>query len=153
VLNKIILIGRLTRDPELKYTPNGVAVCSFTLAVDRKYNKNDTDFIDIVVWRGLAENCANYLHKGRLTAVEGRLQVRTYETQEGQKRKVAEVVADDVRFLEKPGTGGSASKASSDTEYAAVKEEPPEDWAQLGREINNNDVDIMEADEDDEIPF
>ena len=99
MLNKIILIGRLTRDPELKYIPSGVAVCTFTLAIDRKFNRNETDFIDIVVWRGLAENCANYLHKGRLTAVEGRLQIRSYETQEGQKRKVAEVIADDVRFL------------------------------------------------------
>ncbi|MDR1615926.1 MAG: single-stranded DNA-binding protein [Syntrophomonadaceae bacterium] len=152
MLNKIILIGRLTRDPELKYTPNGVAVCSFTLAVDRKYNKNDTDFIDIVVWRGLAENCANYLHKGRLTAVDGRLQIRTYETQEGQKRKVAEVIADDVRFLEKPGTGSSTAKASSDIEYV-VKEDSQEDWTQVGRELNNNDIDVMEADEDDEIPF
>jgi len=150
MLNKIILIGRLTRDPELKYTPNGVAVCSFTLALSRKFNRNETDFIDIVVWRGLAENCANYLHKGRLAAVEGRLQIRTYETQEGQKRKVAEVIADDVRFLEKPGGGtGSGSSGSNDT---AVTENQ-DNWSQLGREISSGDIDIMNMDEDEEIPF
>ena len=147
MLNKVILIGRLTRDPELKYTPNGVAVCSFTLAIDRKFNKNETDFIDIVVWRGLAENCANYLHKGRLTAVEGRLQIRTYETQEGQKRKVSEVIADDVRFLERPGAG-SGSSGSND----AATKGSQDNWAQLGRELSSSDVDMIEI-EDDEIPF
>ncbi len=145
MLNRVVLIGRLTRDPELKYTPNGVAVCSFTLAIDRKFNKNETDFIDIVVWRGLAENCANYLNKGRLTAVEGRLQIRTYETQEGQKRKVAEVVADDVRFLERAGTS-SASAGSSD-------KPKPDDWSHLGRELSTRDIDFMDQDEEDEIPF
>lgn len=148
MLNRIILIGRLTRDPELKYTPNGVAVCSFTLAIDRKFNKNETDFIDIVVWRGLAENCANYLHKGRLTAVEGRLQIRTYETQEGQKRKVAEVVADDVRFLERPGTSGGSSSSGD-----AAAKGSQDNWSQLGREISSSDIDIMNLDEEDEIPF
>jgi single-strand DNA-binding protein len=78
------LIGRLTRDPELRYTPNGTATCSFTLAINRKFNKEETDFIDIVVWRGLAENCASYLHKGSMCCVEGRLQVRTYEDKEAE---------------------------------------------------------------------
>ncbi|MGM9572639.1 MAG: single-stranded DNA-binding protein [bacterium] len=117
MLNRIILIGRLTRDPELRYTQSGVAVASFTLAVNRNFKNAqgeiEADFIDIVVWRNQAENCANYLGKGRLVAVEGRLQVRTYETQEGQKRKVAEVVADSVRFLEKKNTanaGGSSAE-------------------------------------------
>ena len=70
MLNRIILIGRLTRDPELKYTTNGTAVATFSLAVNRKFNREETDFIDIVAWRGLAENAANYLSKGRLAAVE-----------------------------------------------------------------------------------
>lgn len=104
MLNRIILIGRLTRDPELRYTANGVAVTTFTLAVDRPYSNNqgtrETDFINIVTWRGLAETCANYLKKGRLTAAEGRLQVRNYENNEGKKVYVSEVVADNVRFLE-----------------------------------------------------
>jgi single-strand DNA-binding protein len=86
------LIGRLTRDPELRYLQNGTAVATFTLAVNRKYNKEETDFIDIVAWRQLAEHCANYLSKGRLVAVEGRLQIRSYEDKEGQKRKVTEIV-------------------------------------------------------------
>jgi len=93
VLNRIILIGRLTRDPELRYTPNGVAVTTFTLAVDRPYTnqqgEREADFITIVTWRGLAETCANYLKKGRLTAVEGRLQIRNYENNEGRRVYVA----------------------------------------------------------------
>jgi len=105
LLNKVIIIGRLTRDPELRYTQSGVAVASFTLAVNRNYKnaqgQQEADFIDVVVWRGQAETCANHLNKGRLIAVEGRLQIRSYETPEGQRRKVAEVVAESVQFLEK----------------------------------------------------
>jgi single-strand DNA-binding protein len=103
MLNRIVLIGRLTRDPELRYTQNGVAVASFTLAVDRSFKSADgqreTDFINIVAWRGLGENCSNYLSKGKLAAVDGRLQIRSYEGKDGVKRQAAEVVADDVRFL------------------------------------------------------
>jgi len=109
MLNRVILIGRLTKDPELRYTSSGVAVASFTLAVDRPFAKEgqqDVDFIPIVVWRKQAENCANYIGKGRLVAVDGRIQVRTYDTTEGQRRWVTEVVADNVRFLDR-GKGGS----------------------------------------------
>jgi single-strand DNA-binding protein len=106
VLNRIVLIGRLTRDPELRYTSSGVAVASFGLAVDRPFSnqagERETDFIDIVVWRKLAETVSGHLQKGRLVAVQGRLQIRSYETQDGQRRKAAEVVADDVRFLDRP---------------------------------------------------
>lgn len=106
MLNRVVLIGRLVRDPELRYTPSGAAVANFTIAVDRpftnKQGTKETDFIDIVSWQKLAETVANNLGKGRLVAVEGRLQVRSYETQEGQKRKAAEVVADNVRFLDWP---------------------------------------------------
>ncbi|NLO88753.1 MAG: single-stranded DNA-binding protein [Clostridia bacterium] len=106
MLNRIILIGRLTQDPELRYTGSGVAVSTFTLAVDRPFanqqGERETDFIRIVTWRKLAETCAKNLGKGRLVAVEGRLQVRSYETQEGQRRQVSEVVADNVRFLDWP---------------------------------------------------
>ncbi len=104
MINRVILIGRLTKDPELRYTSNGVAVASFTIAVDRPFTnqqgERDTDFIPIVVWRKAGETCAEYLNKGRLVAVDGRLQVRTYDTQEGQKRWVTEVVAESVRFLD-----------------------------------------------------
>lgn len=106
MLNVVVLIGRLVRDPEIRYTPAGVAVGSFTIAVDRPFTNSQgergTDFIDIVLWRKLAETCASHLGKGRLVAVEGRLQVRSYETQDGQRRRVAEVVARTVRFLDRP---------------------------------------------------
>lgn len=104
MLNRVILIGRLTRDPELRYTPAGVAVTQFTLAVDRPFTSNngerEADFIPVVTWRQLAETCANYLRKGRLTAVEGRIQIRNYENNEGKRVYVTEVIADNVRFLE-----------------------------------------------------
>ena len=101
-MNNIILIGRLTKDPDLRYTPNGKAVCSFTLAVDRPYSgdKKEADFINIVVWNKMGENCAKYLSKGRKTAVQGRLQVRSYEDNNGQRRYVTEVIANSVEFLE-----------------------------------------------------
>lgn len=114
MLNRIILIGRLTRDPELRYTPQGVPVASFSIAVDRPFanqqGQREADFIDCVAWRKLGETVGNHLTKGRLIAVEGRLQVRSYEAQDGTKRRVSEVVADSVRFLDKPrdgSTGGS----------------------------------------------
>ncbi|WP_127532768.1 single-stranded DNA-binding protein [Paenibacillus kobensis] len=103
-LNRSILIGRLTRDPDLKYTPAGVAVCTYTLAVDRPFTnggEKEADFIPVVVWRQLAETCANHLKKGRLTAVEGRIQVRNYTNNEGKKVFITEVIADNVRFLDK----------------------------------------------------
>jgi len=99
----VILIGRLTKDPELRYTPNGVACCQFTLAVDRPKQQDrerEADFIPVVVWRAAAEASANYLRKGRLAAVEGRIQVRNYENNEGRRVYVTEVIADNVRFLE-----------------------------------------------------
>jgi single-strand DNA-binding protein len=106
MLNRVILIGRLTKDPELRYTPSGVAVAQFTLAVDRPYTngngEREADFIPIVTWRQLAETCANYLRKGSLTALEGRIQVRYYENNEGRRVYVTEVIADNVRFIERP---------------------------------------------------
>ena len=101
-MNSIILIGRLTKDPELRYTPNGKAVCSFTLAVDRPYggDKKEADFINTVVWNKVGENCAQYLSKGRKAAVQGRLQVRSYEDDNGKRHYVTEVVANSVEFLE-----------------------------------------------------
>ena len=113
MLNRSILIGRLTKDGELRYTPAGVAVFTFTLAVDRPFGgkdengKREADFINIVTWRQLAETCANYLRKGRLTAIEGRIQVRNYDNNEGKRVYVTEVIADNVRFLESSGSGNS----------------------------------------------
>lgn len=103
-MNKVILIGRLTADPNLRYTQNGTPVATFTLAVDKPFagedGKRGADFIDIVTWRKLAEIVANNLEKGRLVAVEGRLQIRSYDDQIGVRRKAAEIVADQVKFLD-----------------------------------------------------
>jgi single-strand DNA-binding protein len=120
MLNRIVLIGRLTRDPELRFTQNGKAVCSFTLAVDRGFTSRDgnreTDFINIVVWDKQGENCAQYLAKGRLAAVDGRLQIRSYDDKEGQRRTAAEVVAESVRFLS-PKEGGSGSMSAPSSSF------------------------------------
>lgn len=104
MLNRVVLVGRLTKDPELRYTPNGVAVAQFTLAVNRTYTNQqgdrEADFINCVVWRRPAENVANFLKKGSLAGVDGRLQTRNYEGQDGRRVYVTEVVADSVQFLE-----------------------------------------------------
>lgn len=112
-MNNIILIGRLTKDPELRYTQAGKAVCSFTLAIDRPYSgdKKETDFINIVVWNKVGENCAQYLSKGRKVAVQGRLQIRNYEDDNGKRHYVTEVVANSVEFLE------WGEKKSSDDDF------------------------------------
>lgn len=121
MLNRVILIGRLTRDPELRYTPQGVAVAQFTLAVDRPFSRDqgerEADFIPIVTWRQLAETCANYLRKGRLAAVEGRIQVRNYENNEGRRVYVTEVIADNVRFLESPNRDSGGGSQGRDDFY------------------------------------
>ena len=141
MLNRVILIGRLTQDPVLSYTQSGKAVAKFTLAVDRgvkdQSGKNQADFIDIVVWDKQAENVSNYVKKGHMTAVEGRLQVRSYETQEGQKRRAWEVVAGRVMFLEprrgesaaprpqQPHEGGASDEIQDDFAVEELADEPP----------------------------
>ena len=111
MLNHIVIIGRLTRDPEVRYTQSGTAVCTFTLAVDRRFARKDAndgqptaDFIPIVVWSKLAEVCGNNLVKGRRISVEGRIQVRSYDAQDGSKRYVTEIVANEVEFLDSKGS-------------------------------------------------
>ncbi len=102
MLNKVLLIGHLTRDPEMRYTPSGIPVTTFRIAVNRPKNskgEQTADFIDIVTWRKLAEICGDYLKKGRLVAVEGSLRTRSYQTLDGQKRRAVEVVATSVHFL------------------------------------------------------
>lgn len=103
-MNKIVIIGRLTKDPELKLTPGtGTAVCTLTLAVDRRYQKDgakEADFIPVVIWGKQAESTANYVSKGKLLGVSGRIQVRNYDAKDGTKRYVTEVVAEEVQFLE-----------------------------------------------------
>ena len=105
MLNRVILIGNLTQDPELRYTPDGTPVASFTLAVNRPYinqsGERETDFIPVVVWRKQAERCSDYLTKGSQVAVDGRLQIRSYEDRDGVRRKVSEVIAWRVEFLQR----------------------------------------------------
>lgn len=129
MFNKVILIGRLTRDPELRYTPSGVAVANFALAVDRPFSnqqgERETDFIEIVTWRKLAETVSGHLKKGRLVAVEGRLQIRSYETQDGQRRKAAEIVAENVRFLDSPKGNGNGASGGSDEAAGSYGDAPP----------------------------
>jgi len=104
MLNRVVLVGRLTKDVDLKYTPNGVPVASFTLAVNRTFTnqqgEREADFINIQVWRKPAENAANYLKKGSLCGVDGRIQTRNFEGQDGKRVYVTEVVADSVQFLD-----------------------------------------------------
>jgi single-strand DNA-binding protein len=102
--NRVILAGNLTRDPELRFTQSGTPVCGFGLAVNRVFSKNDeVDFFDISAWRDLGERIANYKKKGDPVLVEGRLQYRTWEAQDGSKRSAVDVVADNVQFLGRPG--------------------------------------------------
>lgn len=125
MLNKVVLIGRLTKDVELKHTSNGTAVAKFTIAVDRRQVKDrekETDFIVIVAWTKLAENCANYIGKGRLVAVSGRLQIRSYEDNQGVRRKAAEIVAEDVKFLDhaKEGNAGGNAGINGDSSHGSL---------------------------------
>ncbi|MEK3851244.1 single-stranded DNA-binding protein [Paenibacillus sp. FSL R7-0340] len=139
MLNRTILIGRLVADPELKYTPSGVAVAQFKLAVDRPFTNNgnrETDFIPIVTWRQLAETCANYLRKGRLTAVEGRVQVRNYENNEGKRIYVTEIVADNVRFLE----SNRSQPDPNEPDHRRNYDKDP--FADDGKPIDINDDDL-----------
>ena len=130
MLNRVILIGRLTADPRLSYTQNGVPVTTFRIAVDRPFinqqGERETDFFPIVTWRKLAEVCAHNLGKGRLVAVEGRLQTRSYQAQDGGRRWATEVVADNVRFLDWP----------KEQQHAAAADEGGHEW-----------------DEEDSVPF
>jgi len=127
-LNRVILIGRLTHDPELKYTPSGTARTRFQIAVnsrwrDRQGNlQEETTFVHIVVWGAQAENCVNYLAKGQQVAVEGRLRIGTFQTEEGEKRKITEVVARNVQFL----GGGKREELEAVEEGAEVEVEEKE---------------------------
>jgi len=125
-LNKVILIGNLTADPELKYTPSGTARTRFSIAVNRQYKnssgelREEVTFIPVVTWGPQAENCANYLSKGRSVAVEGRLRIDTFETAEGERRKIVEVVAQNVQFLGGPPRSATEPGTVSPTEPETV---------------------------------
>ena len=148
MLNKIILLGRLTRDPELRRTGTGTAVTSFSLAVDRDFKsqsgEKETDFIDIVAWRSTAEFVSKYFTKGRMAVVEGRLQIRDWTDKDGGKRRSAEVVADNVYFGDSKRDGGDSSGYSAAPAY---KNAAPSNF-------NAGGSDFAEIGEDDgELPF
>lgn len=130
MVNSVVLVGRLVADPELKYTPSGVAVCTLGLAVDRRFKsasgEKQTDFFDIVCWRQSAEFAANYLGKGRLVAVCGSLQQRTWTQTDGQKRSKIEVVADSIQGLDRPRetSANSGGNAPDITSYSAPSGTP-----------------------------
>ncbi len=164
-MNKVFLIGRLTRDPELRYTGNNTAVATFSIAVNRPFTsqsgEREADFINIVVWRKQAENVKNYLAQGSQVAIDGRIQTRNYDDQNGNKRYVTEVVADNVEFLGSKRTEGSSMPnensftASNPTPYdfstpAEVSNEPK------GTNMDNNPFADFGASieiNDDELPF
>jgi single-strand DNA-binding protein len=139
--NRVILAGNLTRDPELRFTNDGVPVCSFGLAVNRVFSKTEeVDFFNVSAWRDLGERVANYKKKGDPVLVEGRLQYRTWEAQDGSKRSAVDVVADNVQFL---------GRAGGEPEDAGT---PAGGGAKRGRSKDREEVDINEEDFED-IPF
>jgi single-strand DNA-binding protein len=127
MMNRTILVGRLTKDVELRYTETGNAVASFTLAVNRTFTnqsgEREADFINVVVWRRQAENAANFLKRGSLAGVDGRLQSRSYEGQDGKKVFVTEVVAESVQFLEPKGNDNGQSRQDNQFESTNVGDE------------------------------
>ena len=135
-MNRVVLIGNLTKDPELTTTTSGVSICRFALAVSRRYTNSEgereTDFVNIVVWRNLAENCHKFLRKGSKAAIVGSLQTRSYDAQDGSKRYVTEVVAEEVEFVgakmnAEDGTGADEGGNGADANGGATKLTPIQD--------------------------
>lgn len=129
MINRVVLVGRLTKDPELRYTPSGAAVAKFTLAVNRTFSnaqgQKEADFINVVAWRKQAENTANFLSKGSLAGIEGRIQTGSYEGQDGKRVYTTEVVADSVQFLEpKKKDNNQSSQGGYDAPPARMDEDP-----------------------------
>ena len=163
-LNKVFLIGNLTRDPELRYVPSGTAVATFTLAVSRVYKtqtgekKEQASFIRIVVWGRRAEVCGEYLAKGSPLFVEGRLQSRDWETQDGQKRNTIEVIADNIQFLrmgQKAESAGASKPPapSEEVETINLNEVNVSEEANSGAGKNNNGGATNAPKQDEEVPF
>lgn len=155
MLNVAVLMGRLVADPELRHTPSGISVTSFTIAVDRSYVKagteRQTDFIDIVAWRNNAEFVCKYFRKGQLVAVQGSIQTRTYTDKDGNKRKAVEIVADNVHFAEPKRDSGSSSGNYSSSRSGAPAHEHSEQPAPAY--ANGDTGDFEEIPSDDDLPF
>ncbi|EKB3549491.1 single-stranded DNA-binding protein [Listeria monocytogenes] len=158
MMNRVVLVGRLTKDPDLRYTPAGVAVATFTLAVNRTFtNQNgerEADFIQCVVWRKPAENVANFLKKGSLAGVDGRVQTRNFEGNDGKRVFVTEIVAETVQFLEPKNNnaeGATSNNYQSEANYSnnnktssyrADKSQKSDSFASEGKPIDINEDDL-----------
>ncbi len=159
MLNHIVLMGRLTRDPELRRTGSGVAVASFTLAVDRDYAaqgaEKETDFVDIVAWRNTAEFVSKYFAKGRMAVVSGRLQIRNWQDKEGNKRRSAEVVADNVYFGDSKRDNADGGSFNQSQGYAQSFNQVPQQPAyQAPQNVSAAPSDFsMLSDDDPDLPF
>ena len=160
MLNRIIIMGRLTRDPELRHTQTGTAVASFTLAVDRDFKdkstgERSTDFIDVVAWRQTGEFVSRYFTKGRMAVVEGRLQIRDWTDKDGGKRRSAEIVADNVYFgdSKRDGDGGSYSTGFNPGGYSAGGYSAPAAPSGYGAPPADGDQFAELSDDDGELPF
>lgn len=154
-MNKVFLIGNLTRDPEMRSTQTGVPVCNFSIAVNRRFRnqqtgQQETDFFNIVAWRQLAELCSRYLAKGRKVAVTGSIQTRSYEAQDGTKRTAFDIVADEVEFLTSPQQAGGAP--SGEYRPVASSPAPAAPRAQQAPAYAPVDAGFTQVD-DDELPF
>ncbi len=160
MLNRVVLVGRLTKDPDLRYTPNGVAVANFTIAVNRPFSNQqgnrDADFINCVVWRRQAENLANYMKKGSMIGVDGRLQTRTFEGKDGKTVFVTEVVGDSVQFLETKGSSQSSGQQASGYQQ---NQNQNQNQNQTNQNQNQNEEDPFKNNgepvdiSDDDLPF
>lgn len=141
MMNRVVLVGRLTKDPDLRYTPSGVPVATFTLAVNRTFTnqqgERETDFINCVVWRRPAENVANFLKKGSLAGVDGRIQTRNYEGQDGKRVYVTEVLAESVQFLE-PKNASAASAGRNDNDHFGAPSRDSFGGGNQNQRQNNN---------------
>lgn len=160
MLNHIVLMGRLTRDPELRRTGSGVAVASFTLAVDRDYAaqgaEKETDFVDIVAWRNTAEFVSKYFAKGRMAVVTGRLQIRNWQDKEGNKRRSAEVVADNVYFGDSKRDNADGGSFNQSQGYAQSFNQVPQQQLayQAPQNVSAAPSDFsMLSDDDPDLPF
>lgn len=161
-MNKVVLIGRLTRDPELRYTGSNLPVATFSIAVNRPFSnqagEREADFINIVVWRKQAENCKNYLTQGSQVAIEGRIQTRNYDDPNGQRRYITEVIADNVEFLGSRNSSTNSNNMSAPASKSA--ELTPYDFGGApepkGTDIDSNPYADFGASieiSDDELPF
>ncbi|TYR75566.1 single-stranded DNA-binding protein [Rossellomorea vietnamensis] len=147
MLNRVVLVGRLTKDPELKYTPNGVPVANFVLAVNRNFTnqqgEREADFINCQVWRKPAENVANFLKKGSLAGVDGRIQTRNFEGQDGKRVFMTEVVAESVQFLEPKSQSNNQSGNQGNTQQQKPQNDDNRDpFANDGQPIDISDDDL-----------